>query len=811
MLVRRCLLSWMILCFCIAPLPFQGQDDSRRFGVKDSIEMVRFSDPIPYPDQPASHSPDGRFMVVVTSRGIIRSNQIESTIWLWKTQEVLRYVRSPGSSAEPRPRALVIVSSVPNMIAVKPYIAVVSDLKWSPDSQHLYFLGQDSDAERRLYRADITSGRIQILTPRGCDVRQFDFSRGTVVYTSIQRFLDSKMDWSDVLGDRINVDAIAVTGMGLETLLLKQEPGFGKGMSLPELWFVRDGVPHHIWNSPDHRLQPDIAHAQDVLSLSPNGDLALRLVPVTHVPKSWALYDPKPGLESWRINLGDPRFLAPNNLFRLRQYQLIDLRTQRASQLIDAPFADALANSDNPQVVWSKDGRRILLTNTFLPLDGVDELEQAKRRKSCAVVSVDRQSHATRCVFFTRDASMVVTADNPKPLRVQAVSFGKTDDDVVAHLSWHEQWGQTEHYHLSNGTWHLMDSLPADRMSGRVQDNAPKQSDAATALTLTIKQSLNDPPTLWATDKALAKSVKLWDPNPAFAQMQFGKASEYHWRDNTGYEWTGILVKPVDYIAGHRYPLIIQTHGISTYAFITDGIYPTAMAARPLASVGFVVLQTTYRFDETLATPKELPEHVEEFSSAIDHLNADGLIDRAKVGIIGFSRTCYHVEGALTAMPQRFAAATVADGIDEGYFNYLTFSEGRSYIRTESESLYGGKPFGGGLKSWLDLAPSFHLDRISTPLRIEAFAPGSILMEWGLYSALKIQDKPVDLIYLPDGQHLLQRPLQRLASQQGNVDWFRFWLQGYQDPDPLKEMQYRRWNLMRTSRGVHPVADWNAN
>ena len=47
--------------------------------------------------------------------------------------------------------------------------------------------------------------------------------------------------------------------------------------------------------------------------------------------------------------------------------------------------------------------------------------------------------------------------------------------------------------------------------------------------------------------------------------------------------------------------------------------------------------------------------------------------------------------------------------------------------------------------------------------------------------------KPVDLIYIPDAQHILQKPKQRYASQQGNVDRFRFWLPGYEDPDLAKK------------------------
>ncbi len=35
------------------------------------------------------------------------------------------------------------------------------------------------------------------------------------------------------------------------------------------------------------------------------------------------------------------------------------------------------------------------------------------------------------------------------------------------------------------------------------------------------------------------------------------------------------------------------------------------------------------------------------------------------------------------------------------------------------------------------------------------------------------------------------------ASQGGSVDWFRFWLQDYEDPDPAKKEQYVRWRELR--------------
>jgi hypothetical protein len=72
-----------------------------------------------------------------------------------------------------------------------------------------------------------------------------------------------------------------------------------------------------------------------------------------------------------------------------------------------------------------------------------------------------------------------------------------------------------------------------------------------------------------------------------------------------------------------------------------------------------------------------------------------------------------------------------------------------------------------------------------------------LLAEWETYSSLQAQGKPVTLIYFPDGDHVLQRPLERMASQQGNVDWFRFWLMDEEDSDPAKGVQYQRWRALR--------------
>jgi hypothetical protein len=107
-------------------------------------------------------------------------------------------------------------------------------------------------------------------------------------------------------------------------------------------------------------------------------------------------------------------------------------------------------------------------------------------------------------------------------------------------------------------------------------------------------------------------------------------------------------------------------------------------------------------------------------------------------------------------------------------------------------------------KRWVEDAPDFHLDQVQTPLRIETIGPSSVLQEWEIYSSLRLQNKPVDLIYFPTGTHIHQKPLESLESQQGNIDWLRFWLQNYEDPDPSKRRQYDRWEGIRDASNTLP-------
>jgi len=747
--------------------------------VRDSIELTEFEGG---GAAAAIPSPNRNFFAVVTSRGIIESDTIESTLWVFRSGQ-LRELLHDNTARRLLPKKVAKVRAIPQASAKWSY-AVIDSVRWMPSSTALLYLSQNSHAKSQLYRVDVISDSVRALTPDDVDVTGFDVANDAIVYRTRPPEEDREV------GEPINLDARDVTGVPLQSILFPEaqiEPS-----KYAALWIARNGRSVRIADRTTGR-PIRLSRGSQVLSISPDGRSAVTWQPSGAVQSSWSDYEPayEPTEARLRLRPNDPNVTAESNRLRPNQYVAVNLIDGSVRPLIKAPLGWTLGYDDTTQATWSPDGKRVLLTNTFLPLDGVSEPESLKRRRACAAAVVDPPSEDSKCVAFSS-----FTAGGSK---LAGASFGDTSDDVV--LSY---WDKTERrYHYRSGSWQSsgLPTKPGEQVSSVAGASARISRDT---LSLQVKEDLNSPPVLWATDLQTGKSKQIWDPNPRLAEVSLGEESVFHWKDATGHEWTGGLVKPPDYVPGKRYPMVIQTHGFYESDFIPDGLGVTGFAARQLAALDIVVLQVEDRWDH-LVTADEAPDNILGYESAIERLASDGLVDPSNVGIIGFSRTCYYVESALIKDPKRFVAAVITDGVDESYIQYMLFDVGRS--PNEGTQIYGSPPFGNGLTKWTEHAPSFNLNRIQTPIRLIAASRAfSLLSEWEIYASLFQQNKPVTLIYFPGGQHILQKPLERLAAQQGNVDWFRFWLKHEEDPDPAKAKQYKRWRELRELQEANSAA-----
>ncbi|HET8925253.1 MAG TPA: prolyl oligopeptidase family serine peptidase [Candidatus Acidoferrum sp.] len=327
---------------------------------------------------------------------------------------------------------------------------------------------------------------------------------------------------------------------------------------------------------------------------------------------------------------------------------------------------------------------------------------------------------------------------------------------------------------------------------------------ANTQIDVTLVQDVNQPPRVFVSGPRTQQKTLLFDPNPQFAALEFGEVEAVQWKATDGVRWNGVLFLPPAYAPGKRYPLVIQTHGVDGPGeFSMDGRseWSSAFAARPLAARGFIVLGVGMPQTQDYAmlkrdglSPRGSLHHMSKIEGAIDYLDQRGMIDRNRVGINGFSITVLDVSYTLTHSKYSFAAANLVDGIDGGYLQYLLFPGSDA----DFDQYNGGPPFGEGLKLWLANSSGFNLDKVHTPVRLLALQDREGLLEmWQWFAGLRNLGKPVDFTWVPDADHFVVTPRQKMVAQQGLVDWFCYWLKNEEDPDTSKRKQYERWEELR--------------
>ncbi|MBZ5664174.1 MAG: hypothetical protein LAO30_06175 [Acidobacteriia bacterium] len=776
---HNCLLA-ISVTVCVA-LPVIGANASKRMSLSDDIQMTKFLDPYPGESRTAvtKVSPDGRYFAIVTERGLIDKDVPEDTISIVKSDEVEKYLQSSDPSASPRITSLVHVSTYKDG-------PIINDVRWGDDSSALYFLAMAQTGRRQLFRAEI-NGSISPLTPDTQNVTGYAVRDDEVVYFATSALV------AEQISKRHASSAYFTAEQGQSLYNILDPELTSRAASLSEVWVARAGKTWRVEDQVTHTptlvqadfVDNEIGSLKDP-AISPDGRLIVVPMPVSMVPKKWEQY------RGFFIGSGITAIRSGKQEIRkwwgssfTESYFLVDLGTGHAEQLLDAPTGVSAGwfIDKGFTTVWSSDGRLLALTNTFLPL-GTDNADGHPLEADHPCVAIyDLARRNAQCVVALRTYAEGL-------LGIDQIRFEGLDNRTLKislhQLGSRETNPETMMYRRSvDGSWKL-------------DDNWHDPNQKQMAFDLVVEQDLNKPPVLAAISGDAKASRVIWDPNPEIASMNLGEASVFQWKDPYGRPWEGGLVLPPDYVRGKRYPLVIQTHGFNKHQFMASGTFTTNFAARELAAAGVTVLQVEdLHYD--LFTAQDLPSAVAGYESAVDKLIEDGVVDPNRVGLAGFSRTMLDVMQALTFGRRHFAVASVADGETGGLVSYFMedVDAPNGGIRRQFEEYFGAAPYGSGLKMWLAKSPALNLDRVTTPVLITNRGMVSLAFQWELYSGLRYLHKPVENLIVGDGTHPFTNPGQRLASQGASIDWFRFWLQSYEDPDPAKAEQYARWHELR--------------
>jgi hypothetical protein len=726
-----------------ASSPAKGQSAAagstkRPVTVADSIQMTRLGDPS-YTEGASSKgivakfSPDGERFVVILKKGNLEANTNEYSLVLFQTAEVFQ---------SPKPQVLVSLASSSNRPAI-------NNVLWLDDNDTILFLGERPGEQTQLYSLKCSSKELRKLTNHATSLTSFGTKANGegILYTATSPV-------ATFLTESVSRKGIAVTNE-LVTDLIRGSHG---GKDYDDSLFIKRSEKEAETKI---RISGRIFGSFSEMLLSPDGAHLLLKTEATQVSNTWSEY------EDQFLKVATRHPATSGGHTGIFQYVLVDTITGASQVLVDSPIPAA-----GSETAWSPDSKSIVVSDVYLPLNVEDPAELTLRKAHTFLVEFKIPSR--EFVKISQDDLRLLNWD-PKTGLI-ACDVGRID-------SLKGQTTPKAYFRKSGETWS--------------EANAPEQTAKLPRPDIVLDEGMNTPPRIVAVDPSTGQKSLLMDLNPQFLNLALGRVEEITWKDSSGTEVKGGLYWPPDYVAGKKYPAVIQTHGWNSGRFWMDGPFTTGFAAQALASKGFFVVQDNGPDWHIWDTSKEAPRAMTAYEGAIDYLDRRGLIDRNRVAITGFSRTYWYVTYTLTHSKLHFAAAVIADGTDFSYFQYMLFSNAASGPTSEFEQVYGGPPYEKSLPQWLEQSPLFLLDRIETPLRIQTLGPDSVLFDWPWYSGLSQLRKPVEMIYIPGGTHVLEKPWDRMISQQGDVDWFCFWLKGEEDPDPAKAEQYERWRELR--------------
>jgi dipeptidyl aminopeptidase/acylaminoacyl peptidase len=236
------------------------------------------------------------------------------------------------------------------------------------------------------------------------------------------------------------------------------------------------------------------------------------------------------------------------------------------------------------------------------------------------------------------------------------------------------------------------------------------------------------------------------------AEWKLGATEQVSFKSKDGSEVHGLLVKPVDFDPGRKYPALIRIHGGPT----AQDVRSFQFERQYFAAHGYIVLAVNYRGSAGRGAQWSQAiyqnwghKDVDDILAGADYLVSSGLADPQRLGIGGWS-----YGGVLTdyviASDTRFKAAISG----AGSANHISL-----YGHDQYTFLYDNE-FGPPWKNpelWIKFSyPFFQADKIHTPtLFMGGLNDSNVPVIGGeqLYQALKTLEVPTELVVYPNQNH----------------------------------------------------------
>lgn len=254
------------------------------------------------------------------------------------------------------------------------------------------------------------------------------------------------------------------------------------------------------------------------------------------------------------------------------------------------------------------------------------------------------------------------------------------------------------------------------------------------------------------------KATRLTDSNSWLNDKRFAKQETITLKARDGVELDGVLVYPLDYEKGTRYPLIMSVHGgpesHDKDGWVTNYSRPGQMGA----ARGYAVFYPNYRGSTGKGVDySKLGQNDyagKEFDDLVDfknHLVDMGLVDTKRVGITGGSYGGYASAWGATKLTEHFAASVMFVGVTNQLSKF-----GTTDISNEMNLVHARSYPWDKWQWYLERSPIYWAGQSETPLLImhgkdDPRVHPAQSME--LYRYMKVQGKDVRLVYYPGEGH----------------------------------------------------------
>lgn len=289
-------------------------------------------------------------------------------------------------------------------------------------------------------------------------------------------------------------------------------------------------------------------------------------------------------------------------------------------------------------------------------------------------------------------------------------------------------------------------------------------------------QNATYPEEVWMYDTVSGKQQQITDLNPHLHDIRFGDVRFIESRTAKDERLRGILIIPVNYEEGKRYPLITKVYpGADLSRNVYTFGFEDEINFQLLAAQGYAVLGV----DMPLESTDSLKDMTGYVLPAIDKVIEMGIADENRLGIMGFSYGGYCTAGLMT-QTTRFKAAVCGGGLYNltSYYGQLSkngYSRGIGWAETGQGRMKGS--LWEERKRYIDNSPIFYLDKIETPLFIycgEGYNSLDFAQSGELFSGLRRLNKKATFVWYRGEGHSPTdwRPEHRTDYQERIMDWF---------------------------------------